>query len=285
MDWKVLPLAGSHCPAKRSWQELSLGGANEASTPVPNQRFWQQLSETRETAPTRQKEQHQQRDWQILPVDSACPAGNPAQARRRACVTASHWQGIALTGGPIKELNKYEENALDEKRILKVLPAGCTCKRNCLQAFTLPDVLGWCKSFHLADEEQQRHFFFALYRSECDWSEQNETISGKSARTELVISGWPICIATFCNLLGIGRKRFYRLASGEPDMRRREAGPKATFCYKQLMRFSETFTSLLQNRWLWPSMWKKNQWLEVCLLLFPVFRYSSARLCQKMQEP
>ena len=225
MDWKVLPLVGSSQP-KRSWQELQSVGSGPAT--AGNSDLSRKIVGPPE--PVKQvKRERLLRDWQSIPLamtSDRLAQSDPANTsqQRKVSIGGSHWQELALacTAGN-KVSNKYQENGMDERRILQVLAEGCKCKNNCLSAFKASEVIAWCKAFHLADDTKLRMCLFSLYHPEAtEWSEDASlTISGRSSRTQLEICGSHICIESFCRLLGMSRKRFYKLVNGEPDLRTR----------------------------------------------------------------
>ena len=110
------------------------------------------------------------------------------------------------------------------------------------------EVIAWCKAFHLADDTKLRMCLFSLYHPEgTEWSQEASlTISGRSSRTQLEICGSHICIEAFCRLLGMSRKRFYKLVNGEADLRTKESGTRPTFCPKQA-QVDEFFRDLYQS--------------------------------------
>ena len=236
MDWKVLPLVGSPQP-KRSWQELPITVASGPATAGNTD-----LSRTIVGPPVKQvKTESLLRDWQSIPLantSNGLAQSDPASKsqQRKVSIGGSHWQELALssTAGN-KVSSKYQENGMDERHILEVLAEGCKCKNNCLSAFKASEVIAWCKAFHLADDTKLRMCLFSLYHPEAtEWSQEASlTISGRSSRTQLEICGSHICIESFCRVLGMSRKRFYKLVNGGPDLRTKESGTRPTFCPKQ----------------------------------------------------
>ena len=249
MDWKALPLVGSPQP-KRSWQELPVTVASGPAT-AGNTDF----SRTIVGPPVKQvKREGLLRDWQSIPLantSNGLAQSDPANKsqQRKVSIGGSHWQELALssTAGN-KVSSKYQENGMDERRILEVLAEGCKCKNNCLSAFKASEVIAWCKAFHLADYTKLRMCLFSLYHPEAtEWSQEASlTISGRSSRTQLEICGSHICVESFCRLLGMSRKRFYKLVNGEPDLRTKESGTRPTFCPKQA-QVDEFFRDLYQS--------------------------------------
>ena len=236
MDWKVLPLVGPPQP-KRSWQELPITVASGPATAGNTD-----LSRTIVGPPVKQvKTESLLRDWQSIPLantSNGLAQSDPASKsqQRKVSIGGSHWQELALssTAGN-KVSSKYQENGMDERHILEVLAEGCKCKNSCLSAFKASEVIAWCKAFHLADDTKLRMCLFSLYHPEAtEWSQEASlTISGRSSRTQLEICGSHICIESFCRVLGMSRKRFYKLVNGGPDLRTKESGTRPTFCPKQ----------------------------------------------------
>ena len=244
----MLPLVGSPQP-KRSWQELPAVASGPAIHCVSD------FSGKIVGPPVKQaKRESLLRDWQTILVaktSDGLAQSDPANKsqQRKVSIGGSHWQELALssTAGN-KASSKYQENGMDEKRILQVLAEGCKCKLNCLSAFKASEVIAWCKAFHLADDTKLRMCLFSLYHPEgTEWSQEASlTISGRSSRTQLEICGSHICIEAFCRLLGMSRKRFYKLVNGEADLRTKESGTRPTFCPKQA-QVDEFFRDLYQS--------------------------------------
>ena len=295
MDWKALPLVGSPQP-KRSWQELPVTVASGPAT-AGNTDF----SRTIVGPPVKQvKREGLLRDSQSIPLantSNGLAQSDPANKsqQRKVSIGGSHWQELALssTAGN-KVSSKYQENGMDERRILEVLAEGCKCKNNCLSAFKASEVIAWCKAFHLADDTKLRMCLFSLYHPEAtEWSQEASlTISGRSSRTQLEICGSHICVESFCRLLGMSRKRFYKLVNGEPDLRTKESGTRPTFCPKQA-QVDEFFRDLYQSAAepLAVGLHFSDElivaWLHLLCLQFTMFAFFSiwpARLCQRALE-
>ena len=87
-----------------------------------------------------------------------------------------------------------------------------------------------CNSFHRADEDARAVVVFAAYSASNAFTggkldETNEEgAQSSSARAHLVLASRPVCVLGFCKMLGIGRRHFYRLAHGVPDLRRSCSG-------------------------------------------------------------
>ena len=121
------------------------------------------------------------------------------------------------------------------------------------------------------------------------------TISGRSSRTQLEICGSHICVESFCRLLGMSRKRFYKLVNGEPDLRTKESGTRPTFCPKQA-QVDEFFRDLYQSAAepLAVGLHFSDElivaWLLYCLFFQAVYYVTAifsiwpARLCQRALE-
>ena len=286
MDWKVLPLVGSPQP-KRSWQELPVTVASGPATAGNTD-----LSRTIVGPPVKQvKREGLLRDWQSIPLantSNGLVQSDPANKsqQRKVSIGGSHWQELALssTAGN-KVSSKYQENGMDERRILEVLAEGCKCKNNCLSAFKASEVIAWCKAFHLADDTKLRMCLFSLYHPEAtEWSQEASlTISGRSSRTQLEICGSHICVESFCRLL-----RFYKLVNGEPDLRTKESGTRPTFCPKQA-QVDEFFRDLYQSAAepLAVGLHFSDELIDLLCLQFTMFAFFSiwpARLCQRALE-
>lgn len=258
MDWRFIPLAGPN-PAKRSWQDIPVSGSQSNVTLQPSGRDpptydWKSLG------PAQQPSQHgssssassaTDRSWKTIPVDDQCKAEEPADKKQKACISASSWQELALSKSADKKLNQYEINGMDRGRIQKVLAAGCPCKRNCLQALSAPDAFVWCQAFHEADDAKRQLVLFSLYHPDVDWENKEDVMtSERHQRTTLEVSSLnqsvPVCILSFCRLLGISKKRFYKMIYGEPDLRRKECGNKPTFCPQQA-KVDEFFRDIYQS--------------------------------------
>ena len=277
----MLPLVGSPQP-KRSWQELPVTVASGPATAGNTD-----LSRTIVGPPVKQvKREGLLRDWQSIPLantSNGLAQSDPANKsqQRKVSIGGSHWQELALssTAGN-KVSSKYQENGMDERRILEVLAEGCKCKNNCLSAFKASEVIAWCKAFHLADDTKLRMCLFSLYHPEAtEWSQEASlTISGRSSRTQLEICGSHICVESFCRLLGMSRKRFYKLVNGEPDLRTKESGTRPTFCPKQA-QVDEFFRDLYQSAAEPPAGGLHfSDELIVAWLLYCLF-FSSSLLC------
>ena len=239
MDWRFLPLAGQN-PIKRPWQDLPLA---EPSSGVPTHPS-EFVSQKRNTAkydwqsaglaqPLPQAvSQDRQRDWRTLPVDDELPQS--VAKKRKACISAASWQELMLSKPADKELNQYEANGTDKNRIQRVLADGCSCKRNCISALSFAEAVGWCESYHMADQVKRQIVFFALYHPHTEWEDKDLlTISERHQKTQLEVSGVRVCVAAFCRLIGVSRKTFYKMIFGQPDMRRKESGAKPIFCPQQ----------------------------------------------------
>ena len=276
----MLPLVGSPQP-KRSWQELPAVASGPAIHCVSD------FSGKIVGPPVKQaKRESLLRDWQTIPVaktSDGLAQSDPANKsqQRKVSIGGSHRQELALssTAGN-KASSKYQENGMDEKRILQVLAEGCKCKLNCLSAFKASEVIAWCKAFHLADDTKLRMCLFSLYHPEgTEWSQEASlTISGRSSRTQLEICGSHICIEAFCRLLGMSRKRFYKLVNGEADLRTKESGTRPTFCPKQA-QVDEFFRDLYQSAAEPLAVYQSVH--PISFFFFYFFFFWPPRLCQR----
>lgn len=248
MDWRFIPLAGQN-PAKRSWQEIPVSEplhSDVASGSKSRKHDWKDLG-TAVPGPSvlgPRSSSATDRSWKTIPVDGEAEQ-SATKKQKAACISASSWQELALSKSDDKKLNQYQVNGMDPGRITKTLAAGCGCKRNCLAALSVVDVSMWCRAFHMADETKRQLVLFSLYHPEVDW-EDKETITGRQEKTTLEVSGVPICVSSFCRILGISRKRFYKLIYGEPDLRRTESGTKPAFCPQQA-KVDEFFRDIYQS--------------------------------------
>ena len=239
MDWRFLPLAGEN-PVKRPWQDLPLaepssGVLAHSSEFVSQKRNaikydWQSVGLAQ---PSPQAvPQDKGRDWKTIPVDDE--VAQAVVKKRKACISAASWQELMLSKPADKELNQYETNGMDKKRIQRVFADGCSCKRNCISTLSFADAVGWCQAFHMADQAKRQILLFALYHPDIEWEDKEAlTISERHQKTYLEVSGVRVCVAAFCRLLGVSKKTFYKMIFGQPDMRRKEPGAKPTFCPQQ----------------------------------------------------
>eukprot|EP00435_Cladocopium_sp_Y103_P048636 s2064_g14.t1 len=67
--------------------------------------------------------EYRERDWKPIPVDEE--VAQAALKKRKACILAASWQELTLSKPADKQLNQYETNGMDKKRIQKALVDGC----------------------------------------------------------------------------------------------------------------------------------------------------------------
>ena len=225
MDWKTLPLAK---PSDFSWKELPPLEPEPAAKPTGCSK---DLG----------------RDWKVLPYPESQEKLPKRQHANVAAFHCSHWTDLAHSAKE-RKVNSYESNGMDPERLKKVLAAGGSCRNKCMEKVTFHDALGWCKAFHSAGEERRRMLIYSLYHpadSDFDWSRVTESggssvlgsagvaSTAKADRTPLQVNGMALCVQCFCSLLGIGRRSYYRMVHGEPDMRKSESGRVPRNCPQQ----------------------------------------------------
>ena len=213
--------------------------------PKPQDHWWKSLPQA---SPSEEV-----RSWKSLPLNTEelQQGAKEEPPKRRAVVTAAHWQDMALSARSDKVLSTYDKNGLDEKRITKVLAAGCTCKKNCLKAFSFPDVYGWCKTFHHADEEQQRIFCFRSTTQMLHGLKRPRPFQGRRQEiTWRFANGQYVCLP-FAMCLALGESASISLSMGSQisEGQRQGHGEVSAQSKQKWMNSSETFTSLLLSRW------------------------------------
>ena len=207
-------------------------------------------------------------DWKFLslPELQQQATTGPAEVtskRKQVSITASHWAEFAVSAKE-RKLSVYEENGMNLARIQGAIKSGRSCKNGCMKHVTADEVNSWCKAFHMADDEKRRLCIYSLYHPDVtDWhaftschgqhcANPDSAANQKQDRFSLRVNGQSMCAQCFCSLLGIGRRRFYKLRDGDPDLRTQASGQAPKSCPKQdeVDDFSETCTSQLQSPWL-----------------------------------
>ena len=247
-DWRFLPLSSESeevKPPPQSWQHLQSDDPGQAKRPSLG-RDWQ----NRSTAEPQKSDLCGRRnDWKFLslPELQQQATTGPAEVtskRKQVSITASHWAEFAVSAKE-RKLSVYEENGMNLARIQGAIKSGRSCKNGCMKHVTADEVNSWCKAFHMADDEKRRLCIYSLYHPDVtDWhaftscqgqhcANPDSAANQKQDRFSLHVNGQSMCVQCFCSLLGIGRRRFYKLRDGDPDLRTQASGQVPKSCPKQ----------------------------------------------------